>query len=416
MNTNGKTGRSVAARLAGMMFLQYFGMGAWIVPLARYLQAAPANGGLGYTPAEVGLMYATLPLAGMLSPLLVGPLADKFVPAERLLGTLHLLSAGLMAAAGWVCWHGADPATLFVILLGYSIAFMPTLPLTNVIALRNLVTPAVTFGRVRLVGTFGWIVSGFTVAWLLNPVSPEPLYLTAVTAVVLGAAAFVVFPHTPPCGKERPVAEIIGLPALKMFRERAFLAFAAAAVLAHMTNQFYTLFAARFLAERGVDRPEQWLTLAQFCEIVCMAAIPFLVRLFGLGPVMFAGLAGWAIRTAAFAYGPVPLMVWLGVPLHGLGYAFFSIVAALFVDREAPPHLRAGAQALVTFLGAGPAVIIGNWLAGMVGVSHQTATGTDWTSVWLIPTLGCSLAAVVFMLLFREPAVKVEVSTPHGSE
>jgi nucleoside transporter len=386
-----------------MMFLEYFALGAWIVPLARYLAAAPADGGLGYSPADVGWIYASLPIAGMLSPLLVGPLADRFVPAEKLLGGLHLASAGLMAAAGWAAGQGATPGELFPLLLGYSILFMPTLPLTNVIALRNLAKPAETFGRVRLVGTFGWIVSGFAVAWLVNPVSPGPLYLTAGTAAVLGAASFALLPHTPPKGHGRSVGDIIGLPALRMFRDRAFVAYAASAVVVHVMNQFYTLFAARYLAESGVSRPEQWLTLAQWCEMACMAAVPWLVRGLGLGPVMFIGLVGWGVRNALLAYAPVPVAVWIGVPLHGLGYAWFTIVAALFVDREAPPHLRAAAQALVTFLGSGPAVLVGMYLAGAVAGFYQSAAGTDWTAVWLVPTLGYVAAVVIFVGLFREP-------------
>jgi len=399
----GGPGRGVAARLAGMMFLQYFGMGAVMVPLARYLAAPQSAGGLGFAPADVGLMYASMPIAGMVAPLLVGPLADRYFPAERLLGTLQFLTAGFLAAAGAGCRAGVGPGPLFALLLGYALAFVPTLTLTTVIALRNLATPAETFGRVRLVGTFGWVVSGFAVDGLVNPVSPDPLFLAAGTAASLGVAAFFL-PHTPPRGHGRSAAEVIGLPALKMFADRAFVGFAAAALLAAMTNQFYTLFAARFLAEVGVARPEEVLTLGQWCEMACMAVVPWLVRWFGLKPVMLAGLTGWAVRAAVLAWGPVPVKVWVGVPLHGVGYVLFSIVAALFVDREAPPHLRAGAQSLVTFLGSGPAVLAGNWLAGLVGGAYLTPAGADWPAVWAFPALGGCLAVLVFILLFREPA------------
>lgn len=408
---SGGPGRGVTARLAGMMFLQYFGMGAVIVPLARYLAAVPAAGGLGFAPADVGLMYATLPIAGMVSPLLVGPLADRYFAAEKLLGVLQLLTAAFLTAAGLCCRGGADPGALFALLLGYAWAFVPTLTLTTVIALRNLATPAETFSRVRLVGTFGWIVSGFAVAWLVDPVSPDPLFLAAGTATVLGFAAFFL-PHTPPRGRGRSAAEVLGLPAVRMFADRAFVGFAVAALLVNMMNQFYTLYAARFLAESGVTRPEQALTLGQWAEMACMAVVPWLVRWFGLRPVMLVGLAGWTARNAVLAWGPLPAKVWVGVPLHGFGYVLFSIVAALFVDREAPPHLRAGAQALVTFLGSGPAVLVGNWLAGAVGGACQTPAGTDWPRVWLVPTIGCGAAGLVFMMLFREPGAGPRGSGP----
>lgn len=398
MGDGGGPGPGTAARLAGMMFLQYFGMGAWIVPLARYLSAAPAAGGLGFAPADVGWIYTAMPLAGMISPLIFGPLADRYFAAEKLLGVLELLSAVFLAAAGWWCLHAGSPAGLFALMLGYTLAFMPTLPLATVIALRNLGRPAESFGRVRLVGTFGWIVSGYVVSWFLDPVSPQPLFLAAGTGAVLGGAAFLL-PHTPPKGHGRPVGEVIGLPALKMFRDRAFVGFAAAALLANMVNQFYTLHAARFLAETGVWRPETTLTLAQWCEMGCMAAFPWLVRRYGLKPVMLAGLVSWGVRTAVFVTGSLPLMIAVAVPLHGFGYVLFTIVAALFVDREAPPHLRSGAQSLVAFLGSGPAVLVGMTVAGAVG-------GADWSTVWLIPSVGYVVAAAVFVVLFREPRVE----------
>jgi nucleoside transporter len=404
-----------------MMFLQYFGMGAWVVPLSRYLAAPPADGGLGFGPEYVGLIYATMPIAGMLSPLVIGPLADRYFAAEKLLGVFELASAALLLGAG--CWStalgdvyarkaAAGIATdsmddlarvgpLFALMLGYAFVFMPTLPLATVIALRNLDRPAETFGRVRLVGTFGWIVSGYVISLFLDPVSPQPLFLAAGTAAALGVAAFFL-PHTPPKGRGRPIGDIIGLPALKMFADRAFVAFAAAALLVNMVNQFYTLFTTRFLHESGVGKPESVMTLAQWFEMGCMAVFPWLVRRFGLKTVMLAGLIGWGVRTAAFMTGSVPLMIAVAVPLHGVGYVLFTIVAAIFVDREAPPHLRAGAQSLVAFLGSGPAALAGNWLGGRIGDAYRS----DWPMIWLVPSLGCGLAALVFLALFREPRIE----------
>ena len=91
--------------------------------------------------------------------------------------------------------------------------------------------------------------------------------------------------------------------------------------------------------------------------------------------------------------------------MHGWSYAFFGMVGAHFVDREAPPHLRAGTQALVTFLASGPAVMLGNFLAEQRRGAHRTDGVTDWTAVWLVPLVGYVVAFVVFVALFREPPV-----------
>src|SRR5260221_11755662 len=89
---------SVPGRLAVMMFLQYFGLSAMIVPLTRYLQTPPASGGLGFAPPQGGSIYMTFPLGAALAPLLVGGLADRRFPAEKGMAGAHRLSAVLVRA------------------------------------------------------------------------------------------------------------------------------------------------------------------------------------------------------------------------------------------------------------------------------------------------------------------------------
>lgn len=411
--------RSVPARLAAMMFLQYFGLSAMIVPLTRYLQTPPDQGGLGFAPTHVGSIYMTFAVGAIVSPLVVGLLADRWFAAEKVLSGVHAVMAALMAAAAVWCdtYDGstADPADavapLFALMLGYAVGTQITLTLTNVISFRSLPDGDAVFWYVRLTGTFGWIVAGFVIGWGLNPISPQPLYVAAVTSVALAAFAFLL-PHTPPKGHGRPVREVIGLPAVKMFRDRAFVVFAGVLLLCNMMNQFYSLFVSPYLSDLGVKldlgaygrvAPEVIMTLAQWCEIGCMAATPYLLRKLGLKRLMILGLAGLVLRNAVLYAADVPSIVAVGLPMHGWGYAFYGMLGAYFVDREAPPHLRAGAQSLVTFLGSGPAVLAGNFLASSTVELNRTGDATNWNAVWLVPLVGYVVAFAVFVALFKEP-------------
>ena len=361
---------SVPGRLAAMMFLQYFGLSAAIVPLTRYLQTPPADGGLGFSPTHVGYIYMTFAVGAVVAPMVVGLLADRWFAAEKVIAGTHALMAALMGGAGWWCDHydgtGADPADavgpLFALMLGYAVGTQITLTLTNVISFRNLPDGDGVFWYVRLTGTFGWIVAGVVTGWAMNPISPQPLYVAAATSAVLAAFAFAL-PHTPPKGYGRPVREVIGLPAIRMFRDRSFVVFAAVLFLCNLMNQFYGLFVSPYLNDLGVRldlgaygrlAPEVIMTLAQWCEIGCMAATPWLMRRVGLKRLMVLGLGGLVLRNALLFSANVPGIVAVGLPMHGWGYAFFGMLGAYFVDREAPQHLRAGAQSLVTFLGSGP--------------------------------------------------------------
>ena len=406
------TGRwSVPVRLAAMMFLQYFALGAWIVPLTRYLQTPLLDGGLSFSPIQAGWIYMTFAIGALVAPLVVGLLADRWFAVERVIAATNFVMAVLLGVAAWWCdkHDGAatDPAEvvgpLFLALLGYAVGCQITLTLSNVISFRNLDARDGVFWYVRLIGTFGWIIAGMVVGLALNPVSPQPLFLAA-GASVLAAVVAVVLPHTPPKGYGRPIPEVVGLPAAKMLRDRSFVVFAIVLFVTNLMNQFYTLFTGPYLHALGVGRPELVMTLAQWCEIACMAATPWLLRRFGFKSVMVLGLAGFVLRNALLCSGNAPWVVAVGLPMHGWSYAFYGMVGAHFVDREAPPHLRAGAQALVTFLANGPAVLMGNLFASQVVERHRIEGITDWEAVWFVPLAGYIFALALFMVLFREPA------------
>jgi nucleoside transporter len=410
---------SIPGRLAIMMFLQYFGLGAWIVPLTRYLPLSPELGGLGFTPAEVGYVYMTLAVGGLAAPFVVGLLADRWFAAEKVTAGSHLVMAAVLGFAAWWCathsGSAANPAAavgpLVGMMLVYSIGCQITLTLTNVISFRNLHDSDGTFSYVRLVGTFGWIVGGVVVGWALNPLSPQPLYLACAASLAM-AVFSLSLPHTPPKGYGRPVSEVIGLPALKMLRDRAIVVFALVLFVGNLLNQFYILFTARYLQEKGVKvdlgslgtwGPEVVMTLAQWCEIACMALSPWLVRKIGLKRLMAIGLAGWVLRNALLYSNYLPGVVAIAIPMHGWSYAFFSMLGALFVDREAPEHLRAGTQSLVTFFASGPAVLAGYYIAPLVVEGHTLGGVTNWPEVWVFPLIGYVLVLGFFLLLFREP-------------
>jgi nucleoside transporter len=415
---------SVPPRLAIMMFLQYVGLGAWMVPLTRYLPTSPTQGGLGFSPSQVGFVYMTLAAGALVAPFVVGLLADRWFAAEKVIAWCHVLMTVFIALAGWWCdTHkgiAADPAAtvgpLIAMMLVYSIGCQISLTLTNVISFRNLSDSEQSFSYVRLVGTFGWVVGGVVVGWAFVPMSSQPLYFAS-GASLLMVAYSQLLPHTPPKGYGRPVSEVLGLPALKMFRDRSVLVFAFILFLGNMLNQFYILFTARYLHERGVRvdlgilggwGPEVIMTLAQWCEIVCMALTPWLVKRLGIKWLMVIGVGGWLVRNALLYSDNVPGIVAIAIPLHGWSYAFFGMLGAIFLDREAPAHLRAGTQSLVTFVASGPAVMLGYFFAARVVEALSYEGATNWPAVWFVPFLGYIIAFVIFIFLFREPPERNE--------
>ena len=153
------------------------------------------------------------------------------------------------------------------------------------------------------------------------------------------------------------------------------------------------------------------MTIAQVVEVCCLLLIPALRERIGLKGVMMLGLLAWVVRNAAFVWGGWWVVVLVGLPLHGASYTFFTIVGALYIDRLAPPHLRAGAQGLITLVSLGPGMMLGNWLASRTVEYYRVGGVTDWPVVWFVPFVGCAVALAFFALLFREPNGEKEQAT-----
>ena len=69
---------------------------------------------------------------------------------------------------------------------------------------------------------------------------------------------------------------------------------------------------------------------------------------------------------------------------------------------------------MITFITLGVGWFVGNVFAGAVVKHFPKGSGTDWTSVWLVPMAGSLLATVIFYILFRESPGLRETSDRPG--
>ena len=120
-------------RLIIMNFLQFAIWGAYLTSMGNFLGKA----GLG---AQIGIFYSIQGIVSIFMPALMGIVADRWIPAQKLLGICHGVAGGLMIAAG--CYgltaETVEFATIFT-LYSFSVAFyMPTLALSNSVAYNAL--------------------------------------------------------------------------------------------------------------------------------------------------------------------------------------------------------------------------------------------------------------------------------------
>ncbi len=404
-------GGTLRARLAGMMFLEYFIWGAWYVTLGSWLGL-----GLKFSGEQIGLAAGATAVGAIVAPFFVGVVADRFFDTKHVLAVLHLVGAGLLVVAARQTAFGG----LYACLLLYCLAFMPTLALTNSLAFRQMRDPETEFGAIRVLGTAGWIAAGLLVGFLNLESTAVPIAIAAGASAAMGFYCLTL-PATPPLARDRRVGvdNLFPREALALLAERPVAIFAAASFLICIPLQFYYAFTNLFLNETGVSNAAGKMTGGQFSELGCMLLIPWFFRRLGVKYMLVLGMLAWVVRYVLFAYGgggDRVSLLWFGILLHGICYDFFFVTGQIYLDRKASAGLRAAAQGLLTLLTYGAGMLVGSWLSGAVvsRFTQATATGISahaWRPIWLIAALASVIPLLLFFLLFQErPLASVRVA------
>jgi nucleoside transporter len=401
----------VRTRLCAMMFLQYIIWGAWYVTLNTYLTTT-----LGFTGTQAGAAFGTTALGSLVAPFFVGLVADRFFATERVMATLYAMGAVLMFLLTQVTSFSA----VYTLLLAFCLCYFPTIALTNAIAMRQVSDPGKDFPLIRVMGTLGWIFINLVVGFMKVETTTTPFLLAMGASIVMCIFSLVALPHTPPParGQQVTLRRILGLDALAMMKDRSYLVFVIASVLACIPLTFYYSFTNLFLNEAGVNNAAGKMALGQVSEVGMMLLMPLVFRMASVRAILLVGLGSWALRYLLLAYGDAQAAVWmfyLAIVLHGVCFDFFFVTGQLYTDQEAPPHLRSTAQGFITVVTYGVGMLIGSFLSGFVLDYFTTTTGTvvtrTWPSFWLSSAAMSFVIALLVLFFFRSPA-KIRAKQP----
>ena len=402
-----------------LSFLQFAVWGAYLTSMGRYL------GGYGLG-ANIGWFYSVQGIVSIFMPAIMGVIADRWVPAQRLLAFCHAMAALFMGITGYVGMTKGADVTFNDLFWTYTVSvafYMPTLALSNSVSYTALdkagLDTVKAFPPIRVFGTIGFIVSML----LVDYTGFQNDYNQYLASAVWGVLLAVYSLSLPACpvgksGEAKSLLSALGFDAFKLFKQKRMAVFfifsmllgAALQISNGYANPFINGFGAQpeFAGTFAVEHTNMLISLSQVSETLCILLIPLFLSRFGIKKVMLIAMLAWVLRFGFFAVGdpgfPGVLFFVLSMVVYGVAFDFFNISGSLFVDNEVPECMRSSAQGLFMLMTNGLGASIGV-IAAQEVVNYFTANQTDfagWPVAWFIFAGYALVIAVLFTLIFKE--------------
>lgn len=411
-------------RLAAMNFLEFAVWGAYLTSLGTYLWNVNLS-------SNIGLFYAVQGIVSIFMPAIVGIIADRWIPAQRMLSFCHLLAGIFMVAAGYYAYSAGDAVQFGPLFTLYTISvafFMPTIGLSNSVSYsvmgRAGMDTIKEFPPIRVLGTVGFIVAML----VTNFTGFQNNYWQMVFS---GALSFVMVVYAltmPNCpivkgGESKGLVEALGLRAFALFKDKSMAIFFIFSMLLGVSLQITNGFANPFISSFkeiplfadswGAQNANALISISQISETLCILLIPFFLKRFGIKIVMFMAMTAWFLRFGLFGLGnPGSGVVFLilSMIVYGVAFDFFNVSGSLYVDQKVEPSLRSSAQGLFMIMTNGIGATVGTLSAqAVVEATVETKTkGTmevaqGWSEAWYIFAAYAAVVAILFWICFRNP-------------
>ncbi len=443
------------ARLSLLYFLQFGVWGCYLTCFGQFL----GSGGIG---SKIAWFYAAIGLMSIITPSLLGRLADKTGRPERLLGLCHLGAAVVMFAM----WrYGMTHSQLefgifYPMYLLFLALYMPTMALANTatfgILTQNGHNTVTSFPSIRIWGTIGfvaamWFVNsaywydgslGFSfsdsgvVGHLRFQYNAMQLLCSSVIGLLVGIYSFTlpslrsqqVVPEASTHDKipfKESLKTMLGKRHIAIFL--VFVIFTG--VCLQISNGFVTPYITHFtgIAEYANSLASGNATilfsLSQISEAACILMVGISLKWKGMKFVYGIGLLAWGLRFFMLGVGNPTSGLWLLVGsmlVYGVAFNFITIAGHLYIQQVAPKNMKGFAQGLMMFMSNGIGATVGTLAAGgivncwcnweMVSLPGSSVPVRlfmgEWIYPWMIFAAYAFVVMIMWLLVFRQNALQ----------
>lgn len=414
----------VRFRLIVMNILQWAVWGAYLTSMGSYLVSV----GLA---SKIGIFYAMQGIVSIFMPAIIGIIADKYVPAQRLLGFCHGIAGIAMLAAGYYGMNASTEVSFGILFALYSLSvafYMPTIALSNSVAYKilekNGYNTVKAFPPIRVFGTIGFICAMLFVNFMKDAdgIQFQHSYNQFLVSGFIGIAMLAYCFTLPncPCGSTQKgggLADALGLKAFSLMKNRHMATFfifsmmlgVALQITNGFANPFISHFAElpQFADAWGAKNANALISISQVSETLGILLIPAAMSLFGIKKVMLIAMFAWVLRFGLFGLGDPGSGVWmfiLSMLVYGVAFDFFNISGSLYVNERTTESIQSSAQGLFMLMTNGIGATIGTLSAqAIVNKFVYNAADPNWSMAWYIFAGYALVVALLFIIFFKDP-------------
>ncbi len=374
-------------RLSGFYFFYFATLGVLVPYWGLYLKS------VGFSPEDIGSLIALLMVSRIVAPLVWGWIADhrtrrmSVVRASSLLTTVVFIGVFFGTHFWW----------LALVMLAFSFFWHASLPLVEVSTMNHLGAQPGAYGRVRLWGSIGFILSVAALGAMIDRHGPWwvlPSLLVLMTGIWLYSLSL---PES-----EFKVHVAHPQPFLKTIMRPEVFAFLLACFLMQVSHGPYYTFYSIYLEANGYSKSVIGLlwAFAVVCEIGVFLLMQRLLLRVALRPVLLASFFLAAVRWLLIGYFPQYLSVLiLAQGLHAATFGSFHAIAMQMVHRFFTGRHQHRGQAIYGSASFGIGGAVGSYYSGQTWVSLGPAV------TFAIAAAAAAAAFVVaYFLLKPRPA------------
>lgn len=364
--------------LATWYFFYFAFVGAFAPYFTLYLQD------IGFTAWEIGVLMSVPQVMRLLAPNLWGWLADHLGRRALIVRVAAFFS--LLGFAGFFFTRDYVPMLVAMALVWFF--WSAALPLVEAMTLDHLAGHTERYGRIRLWGSVGFIVSVLAIGALLDHLPIAALLWACLFILACVLASALPLPETKvgAGGTAPPLGNLLKRPEV--------LALLAACFFMSMAHGPLYVFYSIHLVDHGYGKMAVGLfwSLGVLAEIGVFMFMPRLMRLVSLRSILLASFALAVLRFLLIGWAAdSPVLLLFAQLLHGATFGAYHAGAVAVLIRWFAPQQQARMQGLYGSLSFGAGGMLGGLLSGEAwgslgaGMTYTLAAGfaaIGWVLIW----------------------------------